>query len=387
MSVHETPQPPGGTRPPQPPATSHATGEPAAGPTRGPASAAASGTTSDPAGEPSGFATRPPVCRRRLAGIAVTVIALIILCGLWLAFRAPADVVQGMADADSINVSAKITARISRLLVREGEIVQAGQVLFELDSPEVAAKQRQAAAARDAAQAQADKAGEGARDEDIRAAQANWRRAVAGDELSRATYRRVDNLYREGVMTRQKRDEALAQQRSSEELAAAARAQYDLALAGAREEDKAAAQAQVRQAEAAVAEAQAAQAEIDGRAPIAAEVGKRMADVGELVPAGYPVFTLVDVEHMWVSLNLREDQFGAIRIGRRLPGDVPALGLEDVAFEVYFISPAGDFATWRSTRQSSGYDVKSFEVRVRPLQRIAGFRPGMSVLFAWPPAD
>lgn len=188
-------------------------------------------------------------------------------------------------------------------------------------------------------------------------------------------------------MTRQKRDEALAQERSSRELVIAARAQYDLALAGAREEDKAAAQAQLRQAEGAVAEVGAAQAEINGRAPVAAEVGKRLVDVGELVPAGYPVFALVDIDRMWVSLNLLENQFGGIQLGRQLRGDIPALGLEAVRFEVYFISPAGDFATWRSTRQSSGYDVKSFEVRVRPLQRIDGFRPGMSVLFAWPPTD
>ncbi|HNP65845.1 MAG TPA: HlyD family efflux transporter periplasmic adaptor subunit, partial [Woeseiaceae bacterium] len=119
----------------------------------------------------------------------------------------------------------------------------------------------------------------------------------------------------------------------------------------------------------------------------AAEIGKRLVDIGELVPAGYPVFSLVDVDRMWVALNLRENQFGGIRPGQQLLGDIPALGLEAVSFEVYFISPAGDFATWRSTRQSSGYDVKSFEIRVRPLQQVDGFRPGMSVLFAWPPAD
>ncbi|HET9032826.1 MAG TPA: efflux RND transporter periplasmic adaptor subunit [Dokdonella sp.] len=329
-----------------------------------------------------------PTSAPRWLGAAVIVIALtVIVSGLWLAFRSPADVIQGMADADSVKVSAKITARVSKLLVREGDRVDTGQVLFELDSPEVAAKQQQANALLDAARAQAGKAEQGARTEEIRAAESNWRRAVAGAELSRSTYRRVENLYREGVMSRQKRDEALAQERSSRELASAARAQYDLALAGARTEDKAAAEAQVRQAEGAVAEVHAAQAEIDGRAPIAGELGKRLADVGELVPAGYPVFTLVDIDRMWVSLNLREDQFGGIRIGQRLPGDIPALERKAVPFEVYFISPAGDFATWRSTRQSSGYDVKSFEVRVRPLQPIKGFRPGMSVLFAWPPKD
>jgi len=304
--------------------------------------------------------------------------------GLWLAFRSPADLVQGMADADSINVSAKITARLAALRVGEGDRVQAGQVLFELDSPEVAAKQRQAASALAAAQAQADKAEEGARVEDIVAAEANWRRAQAGAELARSTFQRLDRLHTEGVVTRQQRDEARMQAVNAEQQTRAARAQYDQALAGARVQDKASAQAQVRQAEGAVAEVQAAEDEVHGRAPAAGEVSKRLAEVGELVPAGYPVFTLVDIDRMWVAFHLREDQFAGLKLGSRLRGDIPALALKDVQFEVYFISPAGDFATWRATRQSAGYDVRSFEVRVRPLAKVEDFRPGMSVLFAWP---
>ncbi len=324
----------------------------------------------------------PPPRRWRLA--AVVAVAILIALGLWLAFRPAPDLVQGMADADSLNVSAKISARVAKLLVREGDRVEAGQALFELDSPEVRAKRQQAQAVLAAAQAQADKADEGARPEDIRAAEANWRRAVAGDELARATAQRLENLYREGVVTRQKRDEAQAQARSSAQLTVAARAQYDQALAGARAQDRQSAQAQVRQAEGAVAEVEAAEEEIRGLAPLAGEVGKRLADVGELVPAGYPVFTVVDVDHLWVAFHLREDQFAGLKPGTRLRGDIPALELKQVEFEVYFISPAGDFATWRATRQSAGYDVRSFEVRARPTARVADFRPGMSVLFPWP---
>lgn len=319
--------------------------------------------------------------RKRLVLIAV--VAAVVVGGLWLASRKSDDLVQGTADADTIKVSAKITARIARLHVREGDPVKPGQVLFELDSPEVQAKGRQAGALLDAARAQAAKADEGARQEDIRAAAANWKRAAASAELARATYRRVENLYREGVVTLQKRDEALAQQRSGDEAAAAARAQYDLALAGSRSQDKLAAQAQVRQAEGGVAEVDAARVEVRGLAPGAGEVNKRLADIGELVPAGYPVFTLIDLNKTWVAFYLREEQFAGLKIGQRLRGRIPALAT-DGEFEVYFINPAGDFATWRATRQSAGYDVKSFEVRARPLRPIAGFRPGMSVLFAWP---
>ncbi len=322
--------------------------------------------------------------RRRVFAIAGVLLLALVALGLWLGLRTPADQVQGMADADSVNVAAKVTARLHALHVREGQRVAAGQLLFELDSPEVAAKERQAAAVVAAAQAMADKAEEGARSEDIRAAEANWQRARAGAELATATFRRLDTLFNEGVVTRQKRDEAQAQARSAEELARAARAQYDQALAGARRQDKAAALAQVRQAEGAKAEVDAARQETRGHAPLAGEVSKRMADIGELVPAGYPVFTLVDIDHMWVALTLREDQLHGLRPGAVLQGTIPALGGRSAEFEVYFISPAGDYATWRSTRQSSGYDVRSFEVRVRPRQPVDGFRPGMSVLFAWP---
>lgn len=328
-------------------------------------------------------ADAPPPNKRKLGIALALVLAIVVVIGLWLGWRSPAEQLQGMADADTVNVAAKITARLAELKVREGDRVKAGQVLFVLDSPEVAAKEEQAQGALQAASAVADKADAGARSEDIRAAQANWKRAEAGATLADATYQRVQNLFNEGVMSRQKRDEALAQARSSRELSNAARAQYDQALAGAREQDKRAAQGQVRQARGAVAEVDAAREEVNGRAPLAGEINKRMADVGELVPAGYPVFTLVDIDRMWVAVNLRESQMRGLKIGSRLRGQVPALD-RDVEFEVYFINPAGDYATWRATRQSSGYDVRSFEIRLRPVARVDGFRPGMSVLFAWP---
>jgi len=328
-------------------------------------------------------ADAPPPKKRKVGILIGLLLAIVVVVGLWLAWRTPAEQLQGMADADTINVAAKITARLAELKVREGDRVTAGQVLFVLDSPEVAAKEQQAQGALEAARAVADKADEGARSEDIRAAQANWKRAEAGATLADATYQRVQNLFNEGVMTRQKRDEALAQARSSRELSNAARAQYDQALAGARDQDKRAAQGQVRQAQGAVAEVDAARDEINGRAPMAGEINKRMSDIGELVPAGYPVFTLVDIDRMWVSVNLRESQMRGLKVGTRLRGNVPALD-RAAEFEVYFINPAGDYATWRATRQSSGYDVRSFEIRLRPVAPVEGFRPGMSVLFGWP---
>lgn len=320
----------------------------------------------------------------RKAIVVVGVLAGLAALGLWLAWRDPPGQVQGMVDADSLNVAAKVTARLQSVAVEEGQRVGAGQLLFTLDSPEVAARERQAEAVVAAASAQAEKADNGARREDIAMARANWERAAAAARVAEATFTRLDNLLAEGVVTRQKHDEARAQRDGARAAERAAHAQYEQALAGAREEDRRAARAQLAQAEGARAEVEAARAETQGRAPRAGEVGKRLADVGEIVPAGYPVFTLVDTDHPWVAFHLREDQLGGLKPGDTVTGTVPALQDREIALTVYFLNPAGDYATWRSTRQSSGYDVRSFEVRARPKTPVDGLRPGMSVLLPWP---
>ncbi len=325
-----------------------------------------------------------PMKKRKMIRAAVAVALAVCAVGLYLSLNTNKTQIQGMADADSLKVSAKISARVAELYVREGQRVEAGQSLFRLDSPEVEAKYNQAMAALDAAKSQADKAEYGARTEQIRAAEANWKRAKAASDIARDTANRLERLFNDGVVSRQQRDEAMAQAQSAESLTNAAKAQYDEAKSGARQQDKDTAQAQVRQAQAAVDEVTAARNEVLGLAPSNGEVSKRLADIGELVPAGYPVFTLVDVDNMWVSFTLREDQFNNIKTEQVIHGDIPALGLKDVPFEVFFISPAGEFATWRATRQSVGYDVKSFEIRVRPQTKVDNFRPGMSVLFSWP---
>lgn len=325
----------------------------------------------------------PEMSRRTLAIIAAAVILLLAI-GLWLAYRPVPDQVQGMVDAHEVRITSKVTGRIATFHVDEGAAVSAGQLLYTIASPEVAARSQQAGGALASAEAMASKANNGARPEDIRAAEAQWRRAEAAAALARTTYDRSQRLYEDGVLAGQKRDEARTNAIASSEAAKAARAQYDQALAGARREDKAAATGQVRQARGAVAEVDAAAAETRVTAPMAGEIGRRLAQPGELVPQGFPVFMLTDVAHPWVTLTLREDQLGGLERGSELDGTIPALGDRRARFRVTYLAPAGDFATWRATRQSSGFDIKSFEVRVAPIAPVRGLRPGMTVLFDWP---
>jgi len=320
---------------------------------------------------------------RKAVLIAVAIgIAAILGFGL-LKVLSPAPLAfQGQVEAREVDVAAKIGGRISQVLVREGDVVSVGDVLFELDSPELTAKMAQANAGRDAAVAISDKADTGAREEEVRMAQFAWARAQSAAELAEKTFERFDSLYKEGLISEQKHDEASTSAAAAADAARAARAQYDMALNGARAEDKAAALAVVGQAEGLIAEVSAYSAETHLTAPIAGEVTQVLIDSGELAPTGFPVITLVDLTDSWVVLNVREDHLINFQMNAQLTGTVPALGDREIELSVYFIAPLADFATWRATRYSSGYDIKTFEVKLRPIDAVDGLRPGMSVLIA-----
>ena len=332
----------------------------------------------------TGPAATAPALRRGWAWGLLALAVAVVVFGLWLAWSPQTGQVQGIVDAREYRVASKVTGRLGEVLVAEGEAVKAGQLLARIDSPEVAAKEMQVNAAVAAAQSQADKAETGARRTDITGAEAQWRRAVAAADLARVTFERVNRLANDGVIAGQKRDEARTNMIAADEAARAARSQYDAALSGARVEDRRAASAQADQARGAAAEVAAASAETRIIAPASGEVGRRLAQPGEIVGAGYPVLLLTEVQAPWVTVTLREDQMKGVRIGSELKGSIPALGSEGTVFRVSFIAPAGDYATWRATRQSQGFDVKGFEVRLTPVKPVPGLRPGMSVLFDWP---
>jgi len=330
-------------------------------------------------------APEPARPRRRLPlALGLLAVALLLAVGLWLAARPGPDQLQGMVDADEVNVATKALARVERLIAEEGQAVKPGMLLATLSSPEIAAGQQQARGVLAGAKAVEAMADKGARAEDIASLRSVWLAAQSAATLAATTARRADNLYAEGVIATQRRDEAHAARDASAQQAAAARQQYLKALSGVREEEKQVARAQVSVAAAGVSTANALEAETRLIAPVGGEIARRLAEPGEIVGPAVPVYQIVDIDHPWVSLNVREDRYKGFGEGRVIRGAIPALGRHDVPFRVYFISPQGDFATWRATRQSSGFDIRSFEVRLRPVSPVPGLRPGMSVLFAWP---
>ncbi len=318
--------------------------------------------------------------------IAITIIALV-LAGLsgsaWLLMEPPPQYVQGEVEATKVNVSAKIPGRVEQLHFDEGDQVSEGEVVAVLDRPQLEAKRQQAAAAREAAAAQKNKAEEGAREEEIRMAYNQYLQAQAGAELARKSHERIARLFEDGVVPEQRRDEVEAKYEMAKKLEAAAKAQYDMAKTGAREQDKQAAAALVEQASGAVSEVESLLEEANVRAPISGEIHEHVVNVGELASAGMPIVTIVDLNDIWMTFNLREDRLEGLKLGDTLEGQVPALGFAPVELRVTYIAALGDFATWRSTSAQGGFDLRTFEVRAEPRIPLEGLRPGMSVIVPW----
>lgn len=291
---------------------------------------------------------------------------------------------QGQMQMQQTSIAAKVPGRIAQIMVTEGDEVTVGQQLIEMDSPEINAKINQAEAGKQMAQSQLDKAENGARPQEIAQAKAAWQANKAASDLAENTYQRVNRLYEEGLMARQKRDEAYAQYLATQDQTEAARLQYDLAMEGARSEDKSAASAQVAQVDAQLDEALAAKKEANLKSPIAGIVDNVIVSAGEVIGQGVPLLTLVNTNDQWVVLNVTETYLNQFAIGQQFTGTIPALSSADKPyskqFTVYATSTLSDFATWRPTNNDDSFDVRTFEVKARPSKPDARIRSGMSVI-------
>ncbi len=291
--------------------------------------------------------------------------------------------VQGEVEAREIKVGSKLPGRLDSLLVSKGQHVDENALLFTISSPEVDAKLSQASAVKEAAEAQSLKASNGARNEDIQAAFNTWQKAKAAADYAKKTFERVDNLYQDGVLPEQKKDEVETQMIAAVETEKAALSIYNKAKAGARTEDKAAAGALVKQADGVVSELMSYLNETHITAPITGEIANIIASEGELIPQGYPVVTIVDLNDVWITFNLREDLLADIRKGTEFEARFPALGMDKLKLRVTYIHALGDFATWTATKTSGDFDMKTFEVHAVPVEEKAGLRPGMTALVNW----
>ena len=289
------------------------------------------------------------------------------------------EIIQGQIEVEEYRVSSKVPSRILRICVEEGDYVKVGDTLAILDAPEVEAKAKQAQGAIDAAEAMSDMAQAGARKEQVQGAYELWQQAKAGLEIAEKSYQRVQRLFDEGVMSEQKRDEAYAQYKAFEAQEKAAKSQYDMAVNGARSEEKAAAKGQVKSYEGKMQEVRAYRKETVQLAQMEGEVSTIYPKTGELIGSGSPIMTISIMSDLWGSFSLREDQLKGLKKGDTFTAYVPAFDKE-MTMKVTSIKDQGSYATWKATKSNGQYDMKTFEVKARPVKAFDGLRPGMSVI-------
>ena len=308
----------------------------------------------------------------------VAVVIIVALIGFFALGRDP-EVIQGQVEVAEYRVSSKVPGRILELRVKEGDYVKVGDTLAIIDAPEVRAKMEQARSAEDAASALELKAQNGARKEQIQGAYQVLQQAKAGLEIAEKSYKRIQKLFDEGVMSAQKRDEVYAQYKAMEAQCKAAQSQYDMAVNGARREDKLAAQAQVNRAKGAVSEVDAYIHETVQVAQMEGEVSTIYPKVGELVGTGSPIMTISMMDDVWGTFNVREDQLNGMNVGTEFTAFVPAFN-KDIKMKVYYLKDQGSYAVWKATKANGQYDLKTFEVKARPVEQLEGLRPGMSLV-------
>ncbi len=307
--------------------------------------------------------------KKAITGVFFVAVILAIIGCVYAFMQANTMLLQGEVDVKTVDLASKITGRIEKINYKKGDRVKKGDVLIALDTPDINAKAAQVDATVQLALAQQEKVNNGARNEQISMAKASR-------DLAKKTFDRLNRLHDEGVIPTQKLDEARAKYQAAQD-------NYNMLVTGSRIEDKLSAAANVKRAMGANDEVQSYLKENTIVAPIDGVITEINVEEGELVGAGYPIVTIVDDNDCWVVFNLREDLLAKIKDGTEFNVKIPAIGKEPVKVRVNYISVMGDFANWRATKAKGDFDMKTFEVRAIPVEKVDGLRAGMSAVFDW----
>ena len=312
-------------------------------------------------------------------GFIVLAVAVLAIVG-FLFLNKPADILEGQAEATSVRVSGKLPGRVVEFYVQEGDLVHKGDTLVHIHSSLAEAKLEQAQGMETAARAMDRKVDAGTRSQIIQSAYEMWQQANAAVTITKKTYDRMQNLYSEGVMSEQKRDEAKAAYDAAVAAAKAAESQYSLAKSGAQSEDKTSAAAMVTVAKGGVSEVEALLEDQYLTAPCDGQIDVIFPHVGELVALGAPIMNVLKLQDKYITFNVREHYLKDFRMGQDVTITIPALDNKELKARIYYIRDLGSYATWHATKTTGDWDAKTFEVKMRPAEDLPDLRPGMTVI-------
>lgn len=312
-------------------------------------------------------------------GVVIIVVAILAIIG-FVFIKEPAPIIEGQADATSVRVSGKLPGRVVEFYVSEGDNVHAGDTLVHIHSSVAEAQLLQAEGMESVAKALNQKVDAGTRSQIIQTAYQMWQQADAAVGITRKTYERMETLYKENVISEQKRDEAKAAYDSAVAAERAAKSQWELAKSGAQSEDKASARAMVDVARGGVEQVQALLEDQYLLAPCDGQIDEIYPEVSELVALGAPIMSVLRTDDKWVTFNVREELLNDLTMGKEIDVMIPALGHKVVKAKIFYIRDLGSYAVWRATKATGDWDSRTFQVKARPVESLPDLRPGMTVL-------
>jgi HlyD family secretion protein len=315
--------------------------------------------------------------------VVAVVVAAVAGLSIWYLVRGQPLLVQGEVDATRLDMAARVDGRVADIPVDRGQDVAAGAVLVKIDNPETLAQKNQAITAELVAEAQLAHINAGTRAEEIAARKAALDRAQAAVVLAQKTYDRISELTGHGHASVAQLDQATDSLDESQRAADQAKSAYDEAVNGYTKEEREIAEATVKKAVADTKEVQSLIDQMVVYAPVASQVYQRNVEPGEYVSPGVPLITLIDLNDMWVHFDLREDLVKTLKVGDRFKVRIPALGDREITVEVRLIATKGEYASWRATRATGDFDLRTFSIRAYPVDKVPGLRPGMSAYLDW----
>ena len=329
---------------------------------------------------PGDKAPRPSRVPSIIVGVIVAAIAGL---SIWFLVRPQPLLVQGEVDATRLDIAARIDGRVADIPVTRGENVAAGAVLVRIDNPENIAKREQAVAGKLVSDAQLANINAGTRPEVIAARKAALERAQVSVVLAQKTYDRISQLAEHGNAPQARLDQVTDTLHENQRAADQAKSAYEQAVNGYTAEERQIAVANVQKAASDIAAVQSIIDQMVITAPVAAQVYKRNVEPGEYISPGVPLVTLIDLNDLWIHFDLREDLVRTLKVGDRFAVRIPALADRRITVEVKLIATKGEYASWRATRATGDFDLRTFSIRAYPVEQVPELRPGMSAYMDW----
>jgi multidrug resistance efflux pump len=375
--------------------------------------------------------------------IKMAVLGLVVLAGVAAALgfawpfghRQRVLKLPGLVEIQEVRLGPRVPGRVKEVLVREGEVVRAGQPLVRLDVPDLEVQRRVLKARAEQAAADYEKARagprreekeaawaavqsararlarlvEGYREEEKRQAENDYAAAGADEQLAQEEYARALRLMQGKAGSRAEYDQARANLRRARGKAAAARARLDMMRAGSRSEDVAEAKAELGRllAQARLLEAGTRPEEIAAAAARLAEAEGKLAELevnlneavirasepavvevvavrpGDLVAANQPVLRVLRASDLWVKTYVPETELGKVRLNQTVQVSIDSFPVRRFTGQVVQIGAESEF-TPRNVQSVDERRHQMFGVRIRVEDTQGYFKSGMSAEVAIP---